>query len=274
MRIVGITGQAGSGKDTVADRLVEEHGYVKIALADPIKRLGREVFGFTDQQLWGPSEFRNARDERYDYFCSVRPGGAKFVPSTQLSRVAAECDPGWLAAAQALQACAKEWLDTVLPGADVQSLFDWFSALGNNHARLSPRVMLQHLGTEWGREVADENIWVNCMLRTAEQVLDGHEYDRRVGITGPAPAAGVPTGVLVSDVRFRNELDAIRKAGGKLIRVIRAETDDKSLKTGIEGHASEAEQRSFKSSDFDVIIQNDKSVEDLLGFVDVMAATL
>lgn len=39
MRIIGLTGKAGAGKDTVADRLVEKHGFVKYALADPIKKM-------------------------------------------------------------------------------------------------------------------------------------------------------------------------------------------------------------------------------------------
>lgn len=35
--IIGIAGKAGSGKDTVADFLVQEHGYVKYSWAAPIK---------------------------------------------------------------------------------------------------------------------------------------------------------------------------------------------------------------------------------------------
>ena len=42
--LVGITGKAGSGKDTVGDYLVKSHGFKKIALADPIKRLVKDVF--------------------------------------------------------------------------------------------------------------------------------------------------------------------------------------------------------------------------------------
>jgi hypothetical protein len=36
--IIGITGRAGAGKDTVADILVERHSFVRVALADEIKR--------------------------------------------------------------------------------------------------------------------------------------------------------------------------------------------------------------------------------------------
>ncbi len=64
--IIGLTGRAGAGKDTVADCLVQHHGYAKHAFADPFKRFCQEVFGFTREQLWGPSELRNAPDPRWD----------------------------------------------------------------------------------------------------------------------------------------------------------------------------------------------------------------
>lgn len=64
--IVGISGVAGSGKDTVANILVERFKFVKVSLADPLKRICRDVFDFTDEQLWGPSECRNAPDARWN----------------------------------------------------------------------------------------------------------------------------------------------------------------------------------------------------------------
>jgi hypothetical protein len=44
--------------------LVDE-GFVKVALADPLKRICFDVFNFTEAQLWGPSEERNKPDKRY-----------------------------------------------------------------------------------------------------------------------------------------------------------------------------------------------------------------
>jgi hypothetical protein len=42
--IIGLTGHAGSGKDTIARILVQQHGFVRYALADPLRRLTEIIF--------------------------------------------------------------------------------------------------------------------------------------------------------------------------------------------------------------------------------------
>ena len=37
MKIIGITGRARSGKDTLAEFLVSDHGFVKLSFAAPIR---------------------------------------------------------------------------------------------------------------------------------------------------------------------------------------------------------------------------------------------
>jgi hypothetical protein len=64
VQIVGINGKAGAGKDTLAGVFIE-HGYVGIALADEMKRFCAKVFGFSRDQLWGPSGLRDAIDSRW-----------------------------------------------------------------------------------------------------------------------------------------------------------------------------------------------------------------
>jgi dephospho-CoA kinase len=39
MKLIGVTGFARSGKDTVGQILVREHNYVRFAFADPIKKM-------------------------------------------------------------------------------------------------------------------------------------------------------------------------------------------------------------------------------------------
>lgn len=63
----------------------------------------------------------------------------------------------------------------------------------------SPRHCMQTLGTQWGRQLISDTIWVDTLMMTAKQF----------------PA------VVVSDVRFPNEVAAIKAAGGVVYRVVR-----------------------------------------------------
>lgn len=67
----------------------------------------------------------------------------------------------------------------------------------------SRRALLQFVGTEWGRNL-DPDIWIKNM-------------DKRL--------SDINTHVCVTDVRFPNEADLLRKHGFKIIRVERPEED-------------------------------------------------
>jgi len=70
----------------------------------------------------------------------------------------------------------------------------------------SPRQMMQTLGTEWGRDTIDRQIWIRLL-------------ERRIDILRSQGVAAVA----VADVRFENEAAAIRAMqGGEVWRVRRA----------------------------------------------------
>ena len=81
---------------------------------------------------------------------------------------------------------------------------------------ITARVMLQTLGTEWGRASVDPDIWVKAAMREADYFL--HTDSK----------------VIFDDVRFANEAVAIRAAGGKVYRVSR-----KDFEVSNDNHISE-----------------------------------
>lgn len=95
-------------------------------------------------------------------------------------------------------------------------LRDMLKALGLDDAEMSehknvpnallcnrtPRYAMQKLGTEFGRQVIGENIWVNAAMQKAD--LQSRVFGN---------------GVVFDDVRFDNEAEAIREAGGIVIEV-------------------------------------------------------
>jgi len=66
----------------------------------------------------------------------------------------------------------------------------------------SPRELMQLLGTEFGRTLVSQNIWVSSL----EKNLDDNNY-------------------VIDDVRFANEAAMIRAHGGVIVRVVRGLDD-------------------------------------------------
>jgi hypothetical protein len=61
MKIIGVLGRARSGKDTISGILIQELqskglNYKVVRLASPIKEAATALFGFTHEQLEGPSK--------------------------------------------------------------------------------------------------------------------------------------------------------------------------------------------------------------------------
>jgi len=226
--IIGLLGQAGVGKDTAADYLVKKHGFAKVALADPLKRICREVFDFTEDQLWGPSASRNAPDERY--------------PKEHAWRYEAR--------SVLLSACAR---CGVLKENAV-----------NKPCFLTPRYALQQLGTEWGRDCYGD-VWVEYALRIAKRLM-AYDRDNPNMVNYYSARSGLifvggrdkPKGVVISDVRFKNEVAALKKIGAKVVRIRRPAV---GLEGGAAQHLSEREQKEIHDDDLDAVIHNDDSFE-------------
>lgn len=54
--IIAISGKARCGKDTIANYLVRSHGYHKMSIAEPLKDVCKDIFGFNHDQLYGESK--------------------------------------------------------------------------------------------------------------------------------------------------------------------------------------------------------------------------
>ena len=52
MRLIGITGKARSGKDSLATHAWSKYGFTRIAFADPVKLAAQQKFGLTADQTW------------------------------------------------------------------------------------------------------------------------------------------------------------------------------------------------------------------------------
>lgn len=66
MKIIGVLGPAGVGKSTLATYLVEKYGARRYSLAHPLKKIVRQAFDLTKDQVWGSQMAKEAVDPRYN----------------------------------------------------------------------------------------------------------------------------------------------------------------------------------------------------------------
>lgn len=117
---------------------------------------------------------------------------------------------------------------------------------------LTPRKMLQIIGTEGGRELIHPNIWVNALMADYKPKIEqGDYFTSEVVETFP--------NWIITDVRFPNEVEAIENRGGVVIRVNR--TDIYSL----DNHSSET---SLDNWEFIHTITNNSTLDHLVTQVD------
>lgn len=115
----------------------------------------------------------------------------------------------------------------------------------------SPRRLMQTLGTEWGRTLISQHLWVQAMARR----LGMHDMPRSIPVRDR---------IVITDVRFHNEAAWIRLMGGHIVRVVR---DTKPV------HAHESEQHLGHISST-ARIDNTGTLEDTRARVDELAAFL
>jgi hypothetical protein len=205
--IVAIAGSMNSGKDTLADYLVNFHEYRRESFASSLKDAISSIFGWDRTLLEG---------------------------RTKESR---------------------EWREQIDPF--------WSSRLNIPH--LTPRWVLQHWGTDVARNSFHNDIWIASL-----------EYKLR----------NSKDNIVITDCRFTNEFDTIKKIGGKILQVKRGDLppwydiaisakqgDENSLRKlqCLNIHESEW---SWVGLDFDAIISNDGSIAELYETVENYIPTL
>lgn len=107
----------------------------------------------------------------------------------------------------------------------------------------SARELMQTLGTDWGRKMVHEDLWVNVAKREIENMMnDG-------------------SSVVIDDIRFPNEVEMIKSLGGQIIYVDRPiNADTWQLPDTIVAHESEG---GIPREDCDFYLRNDGTLEEL-----------
>lgn len=102
------------------------------------------------------------------------------------------------------------------------------------------RKFLQFIGTEWARE-KNNNVWIDILVKKSRETK-GNVY--------------------VSDVRFRNEFDAMRKNNFVLVKVNRGGVE-------VNNHSSEIELDGVPDYEWDFVLDNDGTLEEFYSKIDL-----
>ena len=195
MEIIGLSGYARSGKDEAAKVLVEEYGFVRVAFADKLREFLYALNPIVSFKGWKVKQKAGQSHWRWET--------AQSGPETYVT---------------------------------VQNVIDTYTWDGYKESEYGPEIrrLLQRLGTEAGRDVMGENIWVDA-------ALDGVDAEK----------------IVVTDCRFPNEAEAIHNRFGQLWRVNRAGVGPA---VGADGtvHSSET---AIDDAPFDVVLFNDGTLE-------------
>lgn len=105
---------------------------------------------------------------------------------------------------------------------------------------ITPRRLMQTLGGDWGRGVLHENFWVDIMARRMRHLTNKNHY----------------RAFLFDDCRYPNEVEMLRRRGGKVIRVVRPGAKVTSA------HESEGQLRDIP---VDFTITNNQTMTEMLG---------
>lgn len=146
--IVGVAGQANTGKDTVAQYLQSQWNLAQLAFATPIKSALCAMFGVGDE-VWDTREIKEAPVD--------------------------------------IAGVTQSWRD-----------------------------LAKSLGTEWGRNLIGEALWVNLGFHQVESINRDREFYEANNLS-----TDFWHGVVFSDVRYPDEGERILKQGGKLIYLTR-----------------------------------------------------
>jgi hypothetical protein len=246
--IIGISGKINSGKDTVG-KIVK---LIRLLNKADTKELLMEYEHFERNNLWdvvkGPSSFeiKKFADKLKDMVCILLGCTREQLEDREYKE--RELGEEWNYTFYNIRDNQGGMLDSHLSQEDAENdLSFWDENINIAHPpyiekveqRLTPRLLLQLLGTECGRKIIHPDIWSNALMNEYK-IIENYNT--------------IYPNWIITDVRFPNEFRSIKNKGGITIRVNRPNLPESF-------HLSEI---SLNSAEFDYTIDNNGTIEELI----------
>jgi hypothetical protein len=236
VKIVAISGWAKSGKDTAAKILISDYGFNRVAFADPLKNTVADQFNFErnslDTQALKEAPILTMRVEPKDPFTRML---SEFMIKEFRTLGGKQCH---------------EFVYTKFEG-DKEPQFVGICGDGENMwpepVFWTRRSLMMLEGSS--KRATNPNYWVEKAIKTAR--AQNKEY------------------IVISDLRYRNEIYAVKMAlgGADSLTTVRINRFDDSP-------SGDPSERDLDQAEFDVVIENRGSIDDFYGDVNELAKSL
>lgn len=258
--IIGISGKIGSGKDTVGkiiQYLIWNNGILTVKDIEILDSSGQVKFNAKIQTGW---EIKKLADILKDIVCLL----------IGCTREQLE-DAGFKN-----KELGEEWWKYKVHDGSVFRIVtkEYYNSTHKQKfiEKPTPRLLLQLLGTECGRNIIHPNVWVNSLFNKYKFEGCKNTGDSCETASGDCNSKHCYPNFIITDTRFENELKAVKDRGGISIRVNRdncicdfkeaAYCDKKCrIDRNYKEHPSET---ALDNAKFDYVIDNNSDIQSLI----------
>jgi hypothetical protein len=200
--ILAVSGKISSGKDLVGE-------IVQIITQSP-HFTDKAVENFLGRELINP-KFKNKKfaDKLKDMVCLLLNCTRQQLEDREFKEK--ELGEEWWSTKIRDSKTGKTWLIKAITHNEIQEYLNTCTnyTVSDGAIKLTPRLLLQLLGTECGRYIIHPNIWVNALMS---------EYK---SLSYAVENGGGKSNWIITDMRFPNEFKAVKDRNGIVIRVER-----------------------------------------------------
>lgn len=260
--MVCVSGFSGSGKDEFMSRLVNGHGAVQTGLADPAKRHMADLYGWSEEQLFGPSKFRNAGDMSLPKPMFHRLGLMPLKGNPPEGLAPGPYHAAVVTNVVAAHCCLASDESKPYPSIPAHDGMRTYFVKDDDPAFwLSPREALQRYCETMNELYGDT--WIRKGLQDhADLGAGGLGYSRMRGLYADSAAAPVSLSGF-ADFRHIHEFRLTRRTATEEFVSVLVRVKRPSVPSPPYEHRSETEQTRVRDAAFDFLIDNSGTVADL-----------
>lgn len=285
MPLIGISGKAGAGKDLVGvmiQYLVHTEGIINKEYWEQFK--SNSPF---NQIVFSNYEIKKFADKLKDIVCLLIGCTRQQLEDQEFKNT--ELGVEWIK-----YRIMRKGYPNYYVNSEEEALreFGRYTNCRFVEVKMTPRLLLQLLGTEAGRDIIHPNIWVNALMSEYTEEYSNNSFYDNKGVFEVSEHDEIENPPeypkwIITDTRFKNELKAIKDRGGITIRVERdVELRFPDLWKDFQNSSEEYDEwdvylkeygmfeivyheseTALESVEFDYIIENNGTIEELLNKV-------